>query len=100
VPDEQLMLPLFQMRTGFPPICPIFGWTTNGLRCNGCKFRIYSADGTYLCKHPGYQEAPGVHFCRYCGIELGPWAEVHKWEVCGGPMGQCLHILYAGMEEA
>jgi len=96
--DRQLVLPLFQMRTGFPPTCPILGWTPNGLRCYGCKFRIYSADGTSSCRHAGYQDAPGVHFCLGCGIELGPWAEAHGWEYCGGPVGQCLHVVYAGME--
>jgi len=38
----------------------------------------------WRCNHPEYQNAPGVHFCRSCGIELGPYFEIQGWEYCGG----------------
>lgn len=81
-------------RTGFPNTCPQgrLGPIT-GAVCQGCQFHKINNCGHWRCDSPEYQNAPGVHFCPNCGIELGPWAEANGWEYCGGPTLRCNYDL-------
>lgn len=72
-------------RTGFPPTCPAGReGTVCGNLCQGCDYHLITDRSTYLCGHIDYQLAPGDHFCRYCGRELGGYNEAHGWVYCDG----------------
>lgn len=77
-------------RTGFPGTCPV-GRVEKvlAINCLGCDFRKQDQRLHWRCDHPGYQQAPGIHFCPGCGTELGPWSEANGWEYCGGPTLRC-----------
>jgi hypothetical protein len=79
------------IRTGFPQTCPTGrADPVLAINCVGCEHRQRDQRGYWRCDHAGYQAAPGVHFCLDCGIELGPYAEAHGWERCGGSSGRCM----------
>jgi len=73
-------------RTGYPKQCPAgrLGRTVRAEACGDCPFSVRDKRLYWRCDHPGYQNATGVHFCRACGIELGPYIEAQGWEYCGG----------------
>jgi len=77
-------------RTGFPTVCPARrkGKVTASM-CRYCLLYKVDPRGHWRCDHADYQQAPGVHFCKVCGIELGPFAEANGWQICGGPTGEC-----------
>jgi len=78
-------------RTGFPESCPIaYAAPVLARNCQGCDHYHRDPRGYWLCNYPDYQNAPGVHFCLTCDIELGPYAESHGWTFCGGPTARCL----------
>lgn len=82
-------------RSGFPNDCPIeLASPINGANCFGCQFRISDNRGHWRCDHRTYQDAPGVHWCKGCKIELGTNAESNGWEYCGGPIGACRYDIY------
>lgn len=82
---------LTRVRTGFPKVCPAaYTDLVCGANCESCACCQVDARLHWRCDHPGYQQAPGIHWCLGCGIELGPWAEAHHWPYCGGPTNRCL----------
>jgi hypothetical protein len=77
-------------RTGFPKTCPLGRpGPITAMVCAGCTFRLIDDRLHWRCNHSDYQNAPGVHFCPGCHIELGPNAEANGWEYCGGPTMRC-----------
>lgn len=87
-------------RTGFPKVCPIErADPVCGANCKDCRFLVHTRKGTNLCRHLGYQEAPGAHFCHTCGRELSPYIQARGGEFCGPDGEYCKEDLDSSRSE-
>jgi hypothetical protein len=67
--------------------------------CLHCPYHKQDHRLHWRCDHPAYQNAPGVHFCQGCGIELSENGQSNGWEWCGGPAERCRWEMFVGLAE-